>query len=176
MKKQKNYKYIIIIVSLLVLSYIVFINTSYYRLKMLYKNPIKIKLVYKNYIYDEYKNYVTISSYNGEEKSVTIPDYINDKPVYAIDDSAFYANDKLEKVKVSKYVIRIGHQSFIGCPNLKEVILQDKVLDIGSWAFKGCPNLEKIYVKKDSKTDKTIKDTYFKKYVVIFTDISGMRV
>ena len=163
---KKNKKIIIIsVVVLLILSWIVIINTSYYKLRTLYKNPIEINKIYKDYIYDEYSNYVVIRTYNGEESNVVIPDYINDKPVLSIEDSAFYGNTKLESVKVSKHVIRIGHQAFIGCPNLKEVTLPNKVMDIGKWSFKGCPNLQKIYVKKSSKTDKVLKKSSFKKYI-----------
>ena len=50
-------------------------------------------------------------------------------------------------------------------PNLKEVTLPNKVIDIGKWSFKGCPNLQKIYVKKNSKTDKVLKKSSFKKYI-----------
>ena len=165
MKKSKK----IIILSIVILvfsSWIIVINTSYYKLKNLYKNPIEINKVYKDYTYDEYSNYVVIRTYSGQDTNVIIPTYINNKPVLAIEDSAFYANTKIEKVKVPKHVIRIGHQTFIGCPNLKEVTLSNKILDIGKWAFKGCPNLKKIYVKRNSKTNKTLKNTLFKKYII----------
>ena len=169
MKKLKKRKIIIISTAvLLFLSWIVFINTSYYKLKNLYKNPIEINKIYKDYIYDEYSNYVVIRTYNGQDSKVNIPIYINDKPVLAIEDSAFYANTKLESVKVPKYVIRIGHQAFIGCPKLKKVSLPNNVLDIGKWSFKGCPNLEKIYVKRNSRTDKNLKKSSFKKYIVYY--------
>ena len=164
--KKKHKTILISIISFCILLGILFINSSYYKIKTLYKNPIKLNQKYKNYIYDEYTNHIAIVSYTGEEKEVVIPDFINDKPVYSIDDSAFYANSKIEKVTLPKYTIRVGHQSFIGNANLKEVVLNDKLVDIGNWAFKGCPNLEKIYAKKGSKTDKTIKKTDFKKYLI----------
>ena len=155
-----------IIIFFLILTWLLFINSSYYKYRMLYKNPISQNQRYKDYIYDEYEDHITLISYIGNEKEVIIPDFINDKPIYSIDDSAFYANSKLEKVKLPKYTIRIGHQAFIGNANLKEVILNDKLIDIGDWSFKGCPNLEKVYVKKGTKTDKTIKKTDFKKYLI----------
>jgi len=134
-------------------------------LNNLYLNPIAINQKYENYIYNEYENHIIIYEYVGNEKNISIPDYINDKPILAIDDSAFYGNQYIEEVIIPKTVIRIGHQTFIGCDNLKEVVLPDELRELGYHAFDVCPSLEKIYVKYGSLTEKTVNETEFGKYI-----------
>ena len=155
---------ILIILSLLLIRYFI-INSSYFKLRILYMNPIKQNQKYKEYVYDEYINHIGIIFYEGEEKEVVIPKKINGKKVESIDDSAFYGNATMEKVIIPKYVVRIGHQAFIGNNNLKEVYLPDNIIDIGPYSFDVCTKLEKIFVKKGSKTDKSLKKTKFYKYI-----------
>lgn len=143
-----------------------FLYRENYELDNLYNDPIKVNQVYKDYTYDEYSNHVTILTYDNDQEIVKIPEKINGKNVLAIDDSAFYGKQKLKKVIIPKYVIRIGHQSFIGCDNLEEVVVPNDLLDIGGYAFKVCPKLKKIIVDKGSKSEKTLKETPFKKYLV----------
>lgn len=165
MKKIKKPLIIsLIIITILIVRYI-FISSSYFKLKILYINPIKENQKYKEYVYDEYINHITIMFYEGNEKEVIIPEKINNKKVEAIDDSAFYGNAIIEKVVIPKYVIRIGHQTFIGNNNLKQVYLPDNIVDIGPYSFDVCTKLEKIYVKKGSKTEKALKKTKFYKFV-----------
>lgn len=139
----------------------VYVNNDQNKLKKLYNNPIKINEYYENYIYAEYKDHVTIMYYQGDEKEVIIPEKINNKPVYSIDDSAFYGNSKIEKIVIPNKVIRIGHQAFIGNRNLTEVTLPDNLIEIGPYSFDVCPKLKKINVKKGSKTEKALKKTKF---------------
>lgn len=165
MKKIIKILVVLLIIIILFLLRYIFINSSYFKTKTLYINPIRKNQKYKNYTYDEYLNHVGIMFYDGNEVIVKIPYKINGKKVYSIDDSAFYGNAKMEKVIIPKYVVRIGHQSFIGNNNLKEVYLPDNIIDIGPYSFDVCTKLEKIYVKKGSKTEKALKKTKFYKYI-----------
>ena len=164
-KKRNSIIFIILIIILIVISYL-FINSSYYKNKMLYVNPIKINQKFDKYVYDEYSNHIGIIFYEGEEKKVIIPNKINNKPIFSIDDSAFYGNSTVEEVVIPKLVIRIGHQTFIGNNKLKEVYLSDNIIDIGPYSFDVCPKLEKIYVKKGSKSEKALDKTKFNKYKI----------
>ena len=164
MKHKKIIIIISIIIAILLIRFII-LNSNYYKLKTLYKNPININVVSGDYTYDEYSNHVAIMFYDGNDSEVTIPSKIKNKKVYSIDDSAFYGKETITKVIVPDTVIRIGHQAFIGSNNLKEVYLPNNIVDIGPYAFDKCTNLEKIYVKKNSKTDKALKKTKFYKYV-----------
>lgn len=166
---MKNYFKYILIIFLVILFFGIITKNFYYKNKLnsLYDNPIKMNEKYKDYTYNEYNDHVTILTYDGHAKIVKIPEYINNKPVYALDDSAFYGNTHIEKVVVPSKVIRIGHQTFIGNDNLKEVILPNEIIDIGDHAFDVCYKLEKIYVKRNSTTRKTLKSSPFVKYVRI---------
>ena len=166
---MKKYKKIIVVVFIIILILVlryIFINSNFYKSKSLYLYPIKTNQTSNNYIFDEYYNHIGIMFYEGTEEVVKIPEKINNKPVYSIDDSAFYGNAKMKKVIIPKYVIRIGHQTFIGNNKLEEVYLPDNITDIGPFSFDVCPKLKKIYIKKGSKTEKTLKETKFYKYKV----------
>ena len=158
------------IVLFLVIIFIIFkmyyLKNSNNNLEELYDNPIKINQIYEDYTYDEYDNHITIKTYNGSDSKVIIPSYINNKPVYSLDDSAFYGNQNLKKIEIPNTVIRIGHQSFIGNDNLETVIMSDNLIDIGEWAFKVCTNLKEIYVKKNSDGDKTLNNSPFSEFIV----------
>lgn len=159
---------IIVIVSAILLFVVVrFLvkGTDDYKLVNLYSDPIKENQIYNNYRYNEYKDHVGIMFYEGNETVVAIPSKINNKDVYSIDDSAFYGKTKIEKIIVPDSVIYIGHQTFIGNNSLKEIILPDNILEIGEHAFDVCNSLERIYVKKDSKTEESLKETNFYKYI-----------
>ena len=112
MKKQNIIIVLIIVIAIILI--FSFFNSDFYRLKTLYLNPIKINEVYNNYIVDEYIDHIGIIFYEGNDKEVVIPEVINGKKVYSIEDSAFYGNAVMEKVVIPKNVIRIGHQAFIG--------------------------------------------------------------
>ena len=166
MMKKRTIVLIILIIFFIVTIRLYLLYRENHKLDNLYNNPIKVNQIYNDYIYDEYSDHITILTYDNDQEVVKIPEKINGKKVLAIDDSAFYGKQKLKKVIIPKYVIRIGHQSFIGCDNLEEVVLDDNILDIGDYAFRVCPKLKKIIVGKGSKSEKTLKETSFKKYLV----------
>ena len=162
---KKKILFVIGILCIFILGYVMYKNSYKYKLSHLYENPLKINQKYEDYTFNEYDNYVTILTYDGKDKKVIVPEFINDKPVYAIDDSAFYGNTHVEKVVIPREVIRIGHQAFIGCEHLKEVTLPNNIVDLGEWSFKVCTDLKKINVKKGTKTDKSLKKSPFKQYI-----------
>ena len=172
MNKLKKLNIIIKVLLISIFILLLFFTTRFFYIKnienkldKLYDSPININQIYKDYTFDEYYDHVTIMTYIGQDKILNIPTYINNKPVYSIDDSAFYGNQYLEVVTIPSTVIRIGHQTFIGCDNLRIVYLPNNILDIGDWAFRVCPKLKSIYVKKHSISDRSLKKSYFKEYI-----------
>ena len=155
----------IIIFLIFLLGKFMLIKSLECKLDKLYDNPVRINQIYKDYTYDEYNDHVTILTYEGENEIVKIPSYINKKPVYSIDDSAFYGNQFIKEIIIPNTVIRIGHQSFIGCDNLEKVYFSNNVLEVGEWSFKVCPKLKYIYVKKGSISDNLLKKSSIKKYI-----------
>lgn len=82
---------------------------------------------------DDNKNvYVTINSYDGDEKNVAIPNSIENYPVKEIGDSCFTNNNKVESITVPDSVVSIGDFAFFGCPNLKKVVIPSSVKSIGA--------------------------------------------
>lgn len=78
---------------------------------------------YGNFQYEDNGENVSIYAYNGSDKEVTIPAYINDKAVTEINDYAFLLCNSVEKIIVSSTVTTIHANAFSGAGNLKNVVL-----------------------------------------------------
>ena len=61
---------------------------------------------------------VVIEGYIGRKKNLVIPENIDDRPVYKIDDNAFYEDEKLKKITLPDTLRIIGKESF-ACSTLK---------------------------------------------------------
>lgn len=78
---------------------------------------------YGNFQYENNGENVSIYAYNGSDKEVTIPAYINDKAVTEINDYAFLLCNSVEKIIVPSTVTTIHANAFSGAGNLKSVVL-----------------------------------------------------
>lgn len=78
---------------------------------------------YGDFQYEENGENVSIYAYNGSDKEVTIPAYINDKAVTEINDYAFLLCNSVEKIIVPSTVTTIHTNTFSGAGNLKDVVL-----------------------------------------------------
>ena len=78
---------------------------------------------YGNFQYENNGENVSIYAYNGSDKEVTIPAYINDKAVTEINDYAFLLCNSVEKIIVPSTVTTIHANAFSGAGNLKNVVL-----------------------------------------------------
>ena len=78
---------------------------------------------YGNFQYEDNGENVSIYAYNGSDKEVTIPAYINDKAVTEINDYAFLLCNSVEKIIVPSTVTMIHANAFSGAGNLKDVVL-----------------------------------------------------
>ena len=112
----------------------------------------------KLFRYKIYDTYIAISEYIGEESNVTIPDTIEDKPVYVIDSEAFYSNVTVSKIIVSNNVVQIGESAFAECSRLKSLTLSNSLLDIPAKMCDGCIALESITIPD---TVRTVGDSAF---------------
>lgn len=82
---------------------------------------------------DDNKNvYVTINSYDGDEKNVLIPSSIENYPVKEIGGNCFTNNNNVESITVPDSVVAIGDFAFFGCPNLTKVVIPSSVKKIGA--------------------------------------------
>lgn len=78
---------------------------------------------YGDFQYEDNGENVSIYAYNGSDKEVTIPAYINGKAVTEINDYAFLLCNSVEKIIVPSTVTTIYTNTFSGAGNLKSVVL-----------------------------------------------------
>ena len=78
---------------------------------------------YGDFQYEDNGENVSIHAYNGSDKEVTIPAYINGKEVTEINDYAFLLCNSVEKIIVPSTVTTIHTNAFSGAGNLKDVVL-----------------------------------------------------
>ena len=78
---------------------------------------------YGNFQYEDNGENVSIYAYNGSDKEVTIPAYINGKEVTEINDYAFLLCNSVEKIIVPSTVTTIHANAFSSAGNLKDVVL-----------------------------------------------------
>ena len=78
---------------------------------------------YGNFQYENNGENVSIYAYNGSDKEVTIPAYINGKAVTEINDYAFLLCNTVERIIVPSTVTTIHTNAFSGAGNLKSVVL-----------------------------------------------------
>lgn len=78
---------------------------------------------YGDFQYEDNGENASIYAYNGSDKEVTIPAYINDKAVTEIKDYAFLLCNSVEKIIVPSTVTTIHTNAFSGAGNLKSVVL-----------------------------------------------------
>ena len=77
---------------------------------------------YGNFQYEDNGENVSIYAYNGSDKEVTIPAYINGKAVTEINDYAFLLCNTVERIIVPSTVTTIHTNAFSGAGNLKDVV------------------------------------------------------
>ena len=78
---------------------------------------------YGDFQYEDNGENVSIYAYNGSDKEVTIPAYINGKAVTEINDYAFLLCNSVERIIVPSTVTTIHTNAFSGAGNLKDVVL-----------------------------------------------------
>ena len=78
---------------------------------------------YGDFQYEDNGENASIYAYNGSDKEVIIPAYINGKAVTEINDYAFLLCNSVEKIIVPSTVTTIHTNAFSGAGNLKDVVL-----------------------------------------------------
>ncbi len=88
---------------------------------------------------------VCITEYTGEGMAdVSIPNTIDDTPVVALGQEAFWYCKELVAVKLPEYLEFIGARAFQGCENLEYAPLPETIEEIGDAAFDGCTKLADV--------------------------------
>ena len=102
----------------------------------------KPKTLY-TYTLDDYKN-ATITEYNGNARSLSVPQTIDGYTIVGIGSSAFEGNTNLRFLSLPDTVTKIGSNAFSDCTSLSKVTLPDSLTTIENCAFNNCESLEEI--------------------------------
>ena len=92
-----------------------------------------------------------ITSYNGSDTDVIIPDTIDGYDVTHIESSAFANKAFITSVSIPDTITDIGTSAFIGCSGLTEIDLPDALVHIGTGTFNMCYGLEEIVIPASVK-------------------------
>lgn len=101
--------------------------------------------------YEIKNDVVVINKYIGKEKTVVIPNLIEEFEVASINILAFGQNSKIEKVVFPDSVKYIWNRAFADCSNLKVVVFSNGLEFIGIEAFENCTSLKEINLPKNLK-------------------------
>ena len=102
----------------------------------------KPKTLY-TYTLDDYKN-ATITEYNGNARSLSVPQTIDGYTIVGIGSSAFEGNTNLRFLSLPDTVTKIGSNAFSDCTSLSKVTLPDSLTTIENCAFNNCESLEEV--------------------------------
>jgi hypothetical protein len=126
---------------------------------------------------------IKITSYNGNDKIVVIPEKIDNVPVVEIGGSVFSNNSNIKAVKLPKSAIDIGtafmnntnieiviaegieildYGAFNKCSSLHTVKLGKNVNEIGLYAFGSCHELKELHIPPTlTQMTKDVQNTAF---------------
>lgn len=90
---------------------------------------------------------VIITGYNGNDKNLTIPTTLENKPVTKIGSNVFRDMTFIETVIIPAGVTAIGENAFAGCTALQEIAVPGNVKTVGNSAFYGCEALKRVALK-----------------------------
>lgn len=87
---------------------------------------------------------VTITGYNGTNKTVVVPALITNLPVVSLANNAFYRCTNITSVTLGTNVGSIGDFAFYACAALTNVVIPNSVTNIGAGAFRSCTYLATV--------------------------------
>lgn len=93
------------------------------------------------FLWEENTNGYGAAGYRGEVSHLILPEQYEERPVNAVEKSAFARRSDLIYVSLPGTVERIARFAFYDCPNLSKIVLTDHVLDVYDGAFRRCPRL-----------------------------------
>lgn len=97
--------------------------------------------------YAEYKNGISIKRYRGIAAKIKIPEFIDGKPVIAIEKKAFLSCKTIKEINLPDTIEEIGDWAFAHAEQLRTIIIPDRALARGKELFLGCVRLKEISVR-----------------------------
>lgn len=89
----------------------------------------------------------TLVKYTGREKTVVVPDTVEE-----IGKGAFEENDIIERVTLPSSVKKINAYAFWGCDRLETVSLGSGLTEVGDFVFANCKGLKRITIPTNIRT------------------------
>lgn len=113
---------------------------------------------------------VTITHYQGNHKTVVIPETIDGMPVVKIAARTF-VNGNFKTVYLSRNLLTVENEAFSGCKSLTTLYMCDTPSSMKDAAFTDCDNLQKLYMLAciDPRYSKSNNGTYKMKYQRLLT-------
>lgn len=106
------------------------------------ENDIKVELRFESDAY----TVVGIKSGLSGTYEIVIPEYYDGYPVTKIEDNAFYNNNSITAITITKNIIVVGDKAFYDCDKLKTITITNvKLQSLGNECFAGCFNLGIVY-------------------------------
>ena len=103
-----------------------------------------------NFTFMEYEDYVVITDYIGTDTYVTIPAYINDKPVKVLYENAI-SNLNIDRIFLPWTLESIGYGALCNL-NITSITIPASVNNINTSSLTGLGNLEEIIVESGNTT------------------------
>lgn len=103
--------------------------------------------------YKKFKQTITITSYEGEEKIVKIPSHIEGLRVVKVSSMCFFGNEEVEEIHFPEN-ISIENNAIVDCPNLRTIYIS-KVARLGNFV-EDCDNVE--IITNDKTSSKKMKN------------------
>lgn len=97
---------------------------------------------------------IEIRSYTGHRNNISIPNYIDGKPVTSIGSHAFDKEIGLRQINLPENLTNISDNAFRDCINLIRMTIPEGVEKIGSFAFYGDVRLSSIIFEGSSSLEK----------------------
>jgi len=93
----------------------------------------------------------TITGYNGEDTTLTIPSTIGGVLVTSIGENAFQGCSNLTDITIPNSVKGIGNKAFYLCISLKTITIPNSVTSIGTNVFADCINLTSAIISSSMR-------------------------
>lgn len=97
--------------------------------------------------YAPYRNGISIKRYRGIAAKIKIPEYIDGKPVIAIERKAFLSCKTIKEIELPDTIEEIGDWAFAHAEQLRTIIIPNRALTRGKELFLGCLRLKEISVR-----------------------------
>jgi len=107
---------------------------------------------YKNIIYNQADNEITLVKYRGTDSELSIPKALNKVPVTKIEKRAFAENNYIEEVTLPSTIDTISEEAFANCENLTTVYYYAEELVIEKNAFLNCTDITLVPLTTSRKS------------------------